>query len=64
MEMGLLQADAASRLNVSRSVIQRVWNQFQSTDLVSRRPIPGRPRALTPAEELFVIIFVTITFSL
>ncbi|GFW46245.1 uncharacterized protein TNCV_2813401 [Trichonephila clavipes] len=36
--MGLLQADAARRLNVSRSVVQRLWDQYQSEDFVSRRP--------------------------
>ncbi|GFU61729.1 transposable element Tcb2 transposase [Trichonephila clavipes] len=28
-------------------------DQYQSEDSVSRRPVPGRPRATTPAEELF-----------
>ncbi|GFW17459.1 transposable element Tcb2 transposase [Trichonephila clavipes] len=51
MEMGLSQADAARRLNVSRSVVQRLWDQYQSEDYVSRRPVPGRPRATTPAED-------------
>ncbi|GFU68834.1 uncharacterized protein TNCV_1548181 [Trichonephila clavipes] len=45
--MGLSQADAARRL-VSRSVVQRLWDQYQSEDSVSRRPVPGRPRATTP----------------
>ncbi|GFU68880.1 hypothetical protein TNCV_1548641 [Trichonephila clavipes] len=36
-------ADAARRLNVSRSVVQRLWDQYQSEDSVSRRPVPGRP---------------------
>ncbi|GFV88536.1 uncharacterized protein TNCV_1243491 [Trichonephila clavipes] len=30
--MGLSQADAARRLNVSRSVVQRLWDQYQSED--------------------------------
>ncbi|GFV16538.1 transposable element Tc3 transposase [Trichonephila clavipes] len=30
MEMGLSQADAARRLNVSRSVVQRLWDQYKS----------------------------------
>ncbi|GFV31957.1 uncharacterized protein TNCV_2006241 [Trichonephila clavipes] len=47
------QADAARRLNVSRSVVQRLWDQYQSEDSVSRRPVPGRPRATTPAEDRF-----------
>ncbi|GFU49094.1 transposable element Tcb2 transposase [Trichonephila clavipes] len=52
MEMGLSQADTARSLNVSRSV-QRLWDQYQSEDSVSRRPVPGRPRATTPAEDRF-----------
>ncbi|GFV70733.1 transposable element Tcb2 transposase [Trichonephila clavipes] len=39
MEMELSQADAARRLNVSRSVVQRLWDQYQSEDSVSRRPL-------------------------
>ncbi|GFV19547.1 uncharacterized protein TNCV_4846941 [Trichonephila clavipes] len=53
MEMGLSQADAARRLNVSRSVVQRLWDQYQSEDSVFRRPVPVRPRATTPAEDRF-----------
>ncbi|GFS76636.1 transposable element Tc3 transposase [Trichonephila clavipes] len=56
MEMGLSQADAARRLNVSRSVVQRLWDQYQSEDSVSRRPVPGQPRATTPAEDRFLAL--------
>ncbi|GFU73726.1 DDE_3 domain-containing protein [Trichonephila clavipes] len=56
MEMGLSQADAARRLNVSRSVVQRLWDQYQSEDSVSRRPFPGRPRSTTPAEDRFLAL--------
>ena len=41
MEMWLSQPDAAICLNVSRSVVEQLWNQFQTTDSVSRRPVPG-----------------------
>ncbi|GFU49967.1 uncharacterized protein TNCV_2362581 [Trichonephila clavipes] len=54
--MGLSQADAARRLNVSRSVVQRLWDQYQSEDSVSRRPVLGRPRATTPAEDRFLAL--------
>ncbi|GFT22202.1 uncharacterized protein TNCV_3272401 [Trichonephila clavipes] len=54
--MGLSQADAARRLNVSRSVVQRLWDQYQFEDSVSRRPVPGRPRATTPAEDRFLAL--------
>ncbi|GFW56618.1 transposable element Tc3 transposase [Trichonephila clavipes] len=56
MEMGLSQADVARRLNVSRSVVQRLWDQYQSKDSVSRRPVPGRPRATTPAKDRFLAL--------
>ena len=51
MEMGLSQADAARRLSVSRSKVQRLWNYFQSTDSVSRRPVPSRLRGTTSSED-------------
>ncbi|GFU94612.1 transposable element Tcb2 transposase [Trichonephila clavipes] len=50
------KADAARRLNVSRSVVQRLWDQYQSEDSVSRRSVPGRPRATTPAEDCFLAL--------
>ena len=52
MEMGLSNANAARRLNVSCSLVQRLWKQFQTTDSVSRRPVPDRIRVTTPAEDL------------
>ena len=42
MEMELSQADAARFFYVSCCVVQRLWNQFQTTDSVSRRSVPGR----------------------
>ncbi|GFT70856.1 transposable element Tcb2 transposase [Trichonephila clavipes] len=35
--------------NVSRSAVHRLWNQYQTEASVSRRHVPGRPRATTPA---------------
>ncbi|GFW06591.1 HTH_Tnp_Tc3_2 domain-containing protein [Trichonephila clavipes] len=31
-------------------------DQYQSEDSVSRRPVPGRPRATTPAEDRFLAL--------
>ena len=56
MEMGLSQADAARCLNVSRSVVHRIWNQFQTEDSVSRRHVRGHPRNTTPAEDRFIAL--------
>ncbi|GFX54180.1 hypothetical protein TNCV_2338161 [Trichonephila clavipes] len=49
MEMGLSQADAARRLNVSRCGVHRLWNQYRTEASVSIRHVPGWPRATTPA---------------
>ncbi|GFW58448.1 transposable element Tcb2 transposase [Trichonephila clavipes] len=32
------------------------WHQYQSEDSVSRRPVQGRPRATTPAEDRFLAL--------
>ncbi|GBN39768.1 hypothetical protein AVEN_4417-1 [Araneus ventricosus] len=56
MVKGLSQADAARRFNVSRSVVQRVWDQYQSEDSVSRRHVSGRPRVTTSAEDRFLAL--------
>ncbi|GFT58307.1 HTH_Tnp_Tc3_2 domain-containing protein [Trichonephila clavipes] len=56
MEMGLSQADAARRFNVSHSVVRRLWNQYQSEASVPRRHILGRPQATTPAGNRFIAL--------
>ncbi|GFU02856.1 transposable element Tcb2 transposase [Trichonephila clavipes] len=58
MEMWLSQANAAKRLNVSRSVVHCLWNQYQTEASVSRRYVPGRPRASTPAGDRFIPLSV------
>ncbi|GBM11187.1 hypothetical protein AVEN_133920-1 [Araneus ventricosus] len=55
IEMGLSQAGAARRLNVSCSVVQRLWDQYIFEDL-SRRHVSGRPRVTTPAEDRFLAL--------
>ncbi|GFV57947.1 transposable element Tcb2 transposase [Trichonephila clavipes] len=56
MEMGLSQADAARRLNISRSVVHYLWNQYQTEASVIRRHVLGRRRATTPAGKCFIIL--------
>lgn len=56
IEMGLSQADTVRRLNVSRCVVHRLWNQYQTEASVSRRHVPGRPQATTPAEDQFTAL--------
>ncbi|GFW29481.1 transposable element Tcb2 transposase [Trichonephila clavipes] len=56
MEIGLSQADAASHLNVSCSVVHRLWNQYQTVAFVCRRHVPARPRATTPTGDRFITL--------
>ncbi|GFX75957.1 HTH_Tnp_Tc3_2 domain-containing protein [Trichonephila clavipes] len=56
MEMELSQVDAAKRLNVSRSVVHHLCNQYQTEASASRRHVPGRPRARTPAGDGFIAL--------
>ncbi|GBN52489.1 hypothetical protein AVEN_178620-1 [Araneus ventricosus] len=61
MEMGLPQSDAAKRLNVSRSVVQRLWDQYQSENF------SGRARVTTSAEDRFLalsMLFFSLIFIL
>ncbi|GFS76051.1 HTH_Tnp_Tc3_2 domain-containing protein [Trichonephila clavipes] len=53
---GMSQADAARRLNVSRTVVHRLWNQYQTKASVSRRHVSGQPRATTPAGDRFIAL--------
>ncbi|GBM50097.1 hypothetical protein AVEN_223305-1 [Araneus ventricosus] len=46
-------ADATTRPNVSRSVVQRLGYQFRSKNSVSRGLVPGRPRVTNSAEDRF-----------
>ncbi|GBN77259.1 hypothetical protein AVEN_158367-1 [Araneus ventricosus] len=52
MEMGLTQA-AATALNVSDSVTQRFWDEFQSESSVSRKLVSGQLRVTTSSEYRF-----------
>ncbi|GFS52613.1 transposable element Tcb1 transposase [Trichonephila clavipes] len=51
IEAGQLITDVALFFGVHYSVISRLWKQFQTTQTVVRRPVGGRPRATTPAED-------------
>ncbi|GFW28444.1 uncharacterized protein TNCV_4641091 [Trichonephila clavipes] len=56
VEMGLSHVDGARRFNVSRSVVHRLWNQYQTEASVSRRHVPGLPRATIPVGNRFIAL--------
>ncbi|GFV30742.1 hypothetical protein TNCV_741291 [Trichonephila clavipes] len=50
--MGLSQADAARRLNVSRSVVQRLWDQYK-LKILCPEDLFQADHATTPAKTVF-----------
>ncbi|GFX89301.1 HTH_Tnp_Tc3_2 domain-containing protein [Trichonephila clavipes] len=53
-EAGQSIKDVALFFGVHHSIISRLWKQFQITQTVVRRPIGGRPRVTTPAENQYI----------
>lgn len=56
IEAGQSITDVALFFGVHHSVISRLWKQFQTTQTVVRRPVAGRPRVTTPAEDRYMAI--------
>ncbi|GFV05906.1 transposable element Tcb2 transposase [Trichonephila clavipes] len=51
-----LRATAVRRNNVDQSVISRLWQRFQRTGDVTRQPVSGRPRFITPHQDRYLVI--------
>ena len=55
MEAGQRQAEVSRvAMNIPRSVVSRLWRQFQTTQDVSRRPVQGRPRVTTEQDDRYL----------
>ncbi|GFU58676.1 transposable element Tcb2 transposase [Trichonephila clavipes] len=46
--------NVADTVGVARSVVARLWNRFQETGNVRRRPGAGRPRATTSTDDRYI----------
>jgi transposase len=51
LQFGKLKRTVAAHFNVSQSVISRLWNQFQHTGFVAKRPRSGRPRSTAARQD-------------
>ncbi|GFU13939.1 HTH_Tnp_Tc3_2 domain-containing protein [Trichonephila clavipes] len=51
LESGQTQRSVADAVGVARSVVARLWNRFQETGNVRRRPGAGRPHATTSTDD-------------
>ncbi|GFV58970.1 transposable element Tcb2 transposase [Trichonephila clavipes] len=56
IETGQSITDVALFFGIHHSVISRFWKQFQTTQIVVRRPVGGRPRITTLAEGRYIAI--------
>ncbi|GFV75627.1 transposable element Tcb2 transposase [Trichonephila clavipes] len=54
LESGQSQRSVADAVGVSRSVVAMLWNRFQETGNVKRRPGAGRPRATTSTDDRYI----------
>ena len=56
LQDGQTQRTVAQRLNVSQSIIGRLWQRFRTTNAVQNRPRSGRPQSTTAREDRFLMI--------
>ncbi|GFV92979.1 transposable element Tcb2 transposase [Trichonephila clavipes] len=54
LESGQTQRSVADAVGVARSVVASLWNRFQETGNVRRRPGAGRPRATTSTDDRYI----------
>ncbi|GFU83248.1 uncharacterized protein TNCV_3738591 [Trichonephila clavipes] len=54
LESGQTQRSVSDAVGVDRSVVARLWNRFQETGNVRRRPGAGRPRATTSTDDRYI----------
>lgn len=54
LQDGVTQRNVAQRLDVSQSVIGRLWTRFLDTGNVTNRPRSGRPRSTTQREDRYL----------
>ncbi|GFT50919.1 hypothetical protein TNCV_1195201 [Trichonephila clavipes] len=51
---GQTQRSVADAVGVARSIVARLWNRFQETGNVRRRPGAGWPRATTATDDRYI----------
>ncbi|GFU04062.1 transposable element Tcb2 transposase [Trichonephila clavipes] len=56
LESSRSQTEVSRILNMEQSVISRLWKRFQRTGDVTRQPISGRPRVITPRQDRYLVI--------
>ncbi|KAJ4441324.1 hypothetical protein ANN_11179 [Periplaneta americana] len=56
LEAGQTQTEVSRALNLTQSVISRLWRRFEDTGDVRRMPVQGRPWVTTPQEDRYLTL--------
>ncbi|GFV90336.1 transposable element Tcb2 transposase [Trichonephila clavipes] len=56
LEEGRSVTSVAAEFGISRSIVSRLWRQFQTTGTAIRRFSSGRPRGTTPADDRYIVL--------
>ena len=51
LQTGPSQRQVGAQLNVSHTVIERLWTRYQQANSVQRRPKSGRPKSTTAHQD-------------
>lgn len=56
LDEGISGREVSRRLGVGHSVVQRLWERFQTTESVDHRSRSGRPRATERRDDRFFLL--------
>ncbi|GFW46847.1 HTH_Tnp_Tc3_2 domain-containing protein [Trichonephila clavipes] len=60
LECGRTQLEVSEELGIAQNVISRLWQRFQDCGNVSRCYNTGHPRVITPNEDRYIYLAVTV----
>ncbi|GFX31449.1 transposable element Tc1 transposase [Trichonephila clavipes] len=56
LEEGRSVTSVAAEFGIARSIVSRLWRQFQTTGTAIRGFSSGRPRGTTPADDRYIVL--------
>ncbi|GFT95670.1 transposable element Tc1 transposase [Trichonephila clavipes] len=59
IEEGRKITDVAREFGIAHSVVSRLWKSFKTTGMCSRRHGEGRVRSTTPAEDRYIVLYIS-----
>ncbi|GFV79785.1 uncharacterized protein TNCV_1726101 [Trichonephila clavipes] len=59
IEEGRKITDVARVFDIANSIVSRLWKSFKTTGMCSRRHGGGRVRSTTPAEDRYIVLYIS-----